>query len=114
MLGGGLLGMAIQEILHGQLVAQHAKTRNNALALRRDVGMVAERFPRKNVGYMQLDHRRVHRSDGIGQGQGGVRISPRVEDNTVETKTNLVNFINQGPFVIRLEVVQVYILVLAL
>ena len=62
-----------------------------------------------HIRYMYLDNRRSNRTDSILQGDRGMRIGTRIQDNPIYIKTGLLNLIYQLSFNVRLEVVYLYI-----
>lgn len=64
-------------------------------------------LPRMHVGEVHLYEGKSHTNQGISQRNGGVRISPRIENNAVQALTqSQMNAIDERTFSIRLEVVQ--------
>ena len=53
---------------------------------------------------MHFYHRCRHRFDGIQQGDGGVRISTRIQNDTIIIKADFVDFVDQLTFYIALEI----------
>lgn len=56
------------------------------------------------IGNMYLDDGGLYRSDGIPDGNGGMGVPGRVQDNAVVIKTGPMNLVDQLPFHIALKV----------
>ena len=67
-----------------------------------DQGLVTKGFPRVDVGKVDFDGGQPHRSDGIAQGDTGVGVGCRVENDDAEFPLRLLDPGNQFPFEIGL------------
>ena len=65
-----------------------------------------------HIRNMYLDNRRSNRTDSILQGDRGMRVGTRIQDNPIYIKTGLLNLIYQLSFNVRLKVVYLYISIL--
>ncbi len=71
--------------------------------------MMAECFPRMDVGNMHFYNGSCDCTNGIGNRHRSVGIRPGIDDDAVKRKTYLVDFINELPFVVALKIMQVHI-----
>ena len=62
--------------------------------------MVTETLAGVYVGDMNFHGGGGHGGQGVGQGNGGVRVGTRVDDDTVDRIAQFMNFIEQFAFVI--------------
>ena len=65
-----------------------------------------------HIRNMYLDNRRSNRTDSILQGDRGMRVGTRIQDNPIYIKTGLLNLIYQLSLNVRLKVVYLYISIL--
>lgn len=68
--------------------------------------MGAKSFPCVDIGNMHFHYRCLDRSDGIRQSHRSVGVASQVYNNAIIRKPNLMQFINQCPFMIGLKILQ--------
>ena len=91
------------ERIQSQSITCNAKAANHPDADRRDMTVVAECFTRVNVADMQFDGRDLRACDGVAQGDGGVGISPRIDQHRLcVLSLRFVQPVDQHAFVIGL------------
>ena len=73
---------------------------------------MTESLTSMHIRNMYLDNRRSNRTDSILQGDRGMRVGTRIQDNPIYIKTGLLNLIYQLSFNVRLKVVYLYISIL--
>src|SRR5574340_360782 len=102
-MGSPVLQIA-QRVFQRQFVAVCAETGYHADGEVGKVRMVAERLARVDVGKVNFDERNGSGSQGIAQGDAGVGVTRRVDDDEVDmVARSLVDAVDQGAFVVVLE-----------
>src|SRR5699024_9709110 len=71
--------------VQGQPVAQGAEADNGADGDVGKIGMAAKRFARGDVAQMYFDKRQCRGQQGVAQGDAGVRICSRIEQDAIHT-----------------------------
>lgn len=69
--------------------------------------VVPEGLSGVDIGNVYFYHGSWDSCNGIGDGNGGVRIGPSVDDNTVNGEAYFVELINEGSFAVALEIAEV-------
>ena len=95
--------MSREEGEGGEAVAVEAEAGDDALADRRQQGLVAERFTRIYVADVDLDHRGGDSSNSIGDGNRRVGVPPSVEDDAAVVKAHLLQAVHDFSLDIALE-----------
>ena len=70
------------------------------------MGFMPEGFPVCNVGDMHLHHGGLHRLYGVPDPDRGMGVGRRIEDDPIIRKTHFLYFVDQLPFYIGLEIIQ--------
>ena len=96
----------LKKCLHCQIVAFETKPYNYTSAPAAQVTMMPKCLPCVYIRDMYLNYRRFDGRNGIGKGNRGMGIAASVEYNSVERKTNFMEFVNHGSFVIRLKIMK--------
>jgi len=69
--------------------------------------MLAEGLSFIDIGNVHFNDRRINSSNRISDGDGGVGVGPGIENDAVVTEAHFVELINNLPFVITLEILEV-------
>jgi hypothetical protein len=69
-------------------------------------GLVAEGLPAMNVAEMELHKRDGNGQQGVAQGDRGVRVRARIDQQAIHLAPGGLDAIHQGPFMIALEASQ--------
>ena len=69
--------------LNGQTIRIQSKAQNNPFTGRRNHGMMTKILPTVHIADMHLHNRSGYRTDSILQRNGGVGISPSIQDDAV-------------------------------
>src|SRR5512139_2354092 len=102
-MGSPVLQVA-QRVFQRQFVTVRAQTRHHADGKVGKIRMVAERFARVNVGKMNFDERDGGGRQRIAQGDAGMGVARRVDDDEVDVVArSLVDAVDQGAFVVVLK-----------
>ena len=64
--------------------------------------MMPEALARENVGQMHLNHRQTHGTDRIVDGDGGVRVRARIDDDTAGRGHRLLDPVDQRALLVGL------------
>lgn len=95
--------MSREEGEEGEAVAVEAEAGDDALADRRQQGLVAKWFTRIDVADVDLDHRGGDSSNSIGDGNRRVGVPPSVEDDAAVVKAHLLQAVHDFSLDIALE-----------
>src|SRR5512139_1112401 len=107
-MGSPVLQVA-QRVFQRQFVTVCAETGHHADGEVGKIRMVTERFARVNVGKMNFDERDGGGRQRIAQGDAGVRVARRVDDDEIDMVAHgLVDAIDQGAFVVVLKGFDLY------
>ena len=68
-----------------------------------DDGPMSKVLASLDVGEMDFDRRHTNGHDSVADSMAVMGISSRVDDQTIGPASRLVNRVNDGPFVVRLE-----------
>ena len=94
-----------QRILQRQLIAFGTQTADYTLRQIGKIRFSPERFARKNIGKVNLNEGQLYSGKRITQGDTGMGIGSRIDDNEIHTVTNRpLNPIYQFSLGITLEI----------
>ena len=98
------LANAVEREVEGQSVAVAAQPADDASGDVREIGMPAERFARVDVRKVHFDEWNGHRRQGVAQGDAGVGVAARVDDDEGHPFTSGgLDAVDQIAFVVALE-----------
>ena len=97
---------SFQKEADGQLIALQPQAHDEPLADGRKIGMVAERLPLVNIGDMHFDDGRANGGNSVGNGNGGMGIGARVENDAIVRKAHFVQLIDDLTLGVALKVMQ--------
>ena len=84
----------------------HAKAGDHPNALGRDQTLVPKFFPCIHIGNMHFNHWCFYRTDGIVNSHGRVRVGSCIDDDPIEAKSHLMQFVDQLPLYIGLKIMK--------
>ena len=82
--------------------ADDAEAANDARGDGRDHGMVPEGFALVDIRDVNLDHRNIERGERIVNGDGGVRIGARIDDDAGAHRPRFLNPVDEFALMVRL------------
>src|SRR3954451_8472623 len=85
-----------------QQISMRAEAADDTFRDRRHIGMVAESFTPEDIGQVDLDHRKLRYRKRVHDGDGGMGIGTRIQDDAVMLAPRLLNPRNQLAFQIGL------------
>ena len=94
------------EPIEGRAITIQTQSDDAANAFFTQKTVVAEFFPFKNIGNMDLYGRRRDRSERIGERDAGVRKSPGIDDDAIRGEADFLQFVDQKALVVALKIVQ--------
>src|SRR5512145_899532 len=98
----------VEQVFEGQQVALMTEPADYAESRVRVIGMLPERLPRVNIGQMLFDARNRHRRQRITQGDTGMGIGSRVDDDGAHALLpSGMNALDQRPFMIALKSLEI-------
>jgi hypothetical protein len=100
------MAIRLYKIPDRHFITLHAQAAYHPFASAGEVAVVAERFSCMNIGDMYFHGRRCHGRQGICNCDGCMRITAGIDDDPVKGKPNLMYFVDQRAFMVRLEILK--------